>query len=274
MSSEFEIIASKLTIQVGENLDETLRVLTFEPEGEKKATMVLIPGFISLPLAWDELLMKMKDDYHIIYIETREKHTSKINKSSSFTAERLGDDMAQVLDYLMIEEYFLVTSSMLAAVVLRALSRKVLNPKFTFLIGPVVALTESNFYWFILKVNVPIVYFLIVKPLAKLLMGIVHTQKDQRGQTNKYKQYLDNVEIRRARKCSLQLKALKITEAELKTIRSKCILVAAEKDKAHRSKVTHWMHKNIKDSEYEDLETNIAAHGLKLFELIEEKLNK
>ena len=147
MSSEFENFATTLHIQVGEGGKDKIRVLYYEPEGKIKDTLVLLPGFGSLPSAWDTFLMEMKENHRIYVIETREKHTAELSKKPELNEKRFAQDIADAIDHLLLEDYLLVASSMGAAFVLVALSMHLIKPRRTYLVGPVRKVEIPNYAW-------------------------------------------------------------------------------------------------------------------------------
>lgn len=268
----FENIAEKLYIQVADD-GTKLRVLYWEPKTEQiKGTMVLIPGYISLISAWEVLLEKMIENYRIYVIETREKHTSLLAKSSSMDVETMAHDIRKVIEYLMLEDYFVVASSMGAHFTLYGASKGLFKAKFIVLVGPLLQLPLPKIAWpFVYIANKPL-WKIIIKPLTKLIVRLFYLNPDQKEQIRKYFGYLDNLEVRRVRKSLLALKKSKITETDLNKIEISCLCIGAERDKAHQANLTYWISKKLSQAKYFDLHTNIAAHGLPLLEVIEREI--
>ncbi|MHA1202609.1 MAG: alpha/beta fold hydrolase [Candidatus Heimdallarchaeaceae archaeon] len=274
MSSDFESIATTLFIQVGEGGEDKIRVLYYEPEGKIKDTLVLIPGFGSLPSAWDVFLDEMKENYRIYVIETREKHTAELGKKPELNEKRFAKDIADAIDYLMLEDYLLVASSMSGAFVLVALSMHLLKPRRTYLVGPVRRVEIPDFAWPVAYMAIGPVWYLILKPLVKLWLKYIYLDRTQKEQAKKYFGYFDSYNVPRARKSILTMRKFRLTDEDLNKVEAKCILIGAEKDKAHAADITIGVGKAIKDSEYYDLETNIATHSTPFVKLIEELESK
>ncbi len=274
MSSEFENIATTLFIQVGEGGEDKIRVLYYEPEGIIKDTVVLIPGFGSLPSAWDIFLNEMKENYRIYVIETREKYTAELRKKPELHEKRFAQDIADTIDYLMLEDYLIVVSSMSAAFVLVALSMHLIKPRRTYLVGPVRKVEIPSYAWPFAYIAIGPVWYLILKPLIKFWLKYVYLDRTQKEQAKKYFGYFDSYNAPRVRKSILTMKKFRLIDEDLNKIDAKCILIGAEKDKAHAADITINVGKAIKDSEYYDLETNIATHSTPFVELIEELESK
>lgn len=274
MSSEFEQYATPLYVQVGDTGQDLLRVHYYEPEGEVKDTLVLLPGFGSLPSAWDKLLLAMMKDYRIYVIETREKHTAKLGKKPDFSPERFARDVVDIINYLMLEDYLMIASSYGAGFTLLAMSMGILKPRTVYMVGPVLRIEVPNYTWpFVYIMNRPL-WYLFVKPVAKFILKYIYLDRSQKEQAKKYFGYFDNYNVKRVRKTMLTQRKFRITDEQLAKVKGNCIFVAAEKDKAHASDITLGIHKAVKNSKYYDLETNIAAHSLPLAELIEKLESK
>ena len=269
MSSDFEDIATTLYVQVGEGGKDKIRVLSYEPEGKVKDTVVLLPGFGSLPSAWDVFLDEMKENYRIYVIETREKHTAELRKKPDLTETRFARDIGEAIDYLALDDYLLVASSMSGAFALLALSMHLIQPKRTYLIGPVRKVEIPNYAWPFAYIAIGPVWHVILKPLVKLWLKYIYLDRTQKEQAKKYFGYFDSYNVPRARKSILTMRKFRIVDEDLHKIEAKCILVGAEKDKAHADDVTIGVRNAIKDSEYYNLDTNIATHSTPFVKLID-----
>ncbi len=269
MSSEFEQYATAQYVHVGDTGEDLLRVHSYEPEGEIKDTLVLLPGFGSLPSAWDKVLMEMMKKYRIYVIETREKHTAQLGKKPDFSPERFAKDVVEVIDFLKIEDYLMIASSYGAGFTLLAMSMGLMSPRSVYMIGPVLRVEVPWYTWpFVYIMNRPL-WYLFVKPVAKFVIKYFYLDRSQKEQAKKYHGYFDSYNVKRVRKTMMTQKKFRITNEQLAKIERNCIFVAAEKDKAHASSITLGIHEAVKGSRYYDLGTNIATHSLPLVELIE-----
>lgn len=274
MSSEFEPFATQLYVQVGDTGKDLLRVHYYEPEGEIKDTLVLLPGFGSLPSAWDKLLLAMMKDYRIYVIETREKHTAQLGKKPDFSPERFARDIAEIVDYLMLEDYLMIASSYGAGFTLLAMSMGILKPRTVYMVGPVLRIEVPGYTWpFVYIMNRPL-WYLFVRPVAKFILKYIYLDRSQKEQAKKYFGYFDAYNVKRVKKTMLTQKKFKISEEQLAKVKGNCIFIGAEKDKAHAADITINIHKIVKNSKYFDLETNIAAHSQPLVDLINKLENE
>tara|TARA_B100000678_G_scaffold235465_1_gene204853 strand:+ start:272 stop:637 length:366 start_codon:yes stop_codon:yes gene_type:complete len=78
--------------------DVSLRVITFSPAADYKNPVIfIIPGWISMVEGWKTLLSDFTRDHTVIYMETREKSSSKISNYSNLGVEKIGEDIAMVI---------------------------------------------------------------------------------------------------------------------------------------------------------------------------------
>ena len=80
----------------------------------------------------------MTKDFEVYYLETREKSSSVHINKQPLTIESLGDDLPYVLSELNLinKSFILFGSSLGATVILDSMSRKIVNPTLSILIGP------------------------------------------------------------------------------------------------------------------------------------------
>ncbi len=269
MSSEFEKLAETEFISVNDSGDEKIRAHKLLKD-EHAPVLVLVLGLNSNSLAWDDFLLYMNKSYSVYVIETREKKATITTNKTTFHQDNFASDIAKAINYWGLEHYILFASSMGAAFTLHALTKDLIKPDRIYLIGPVLRLEAPKFAIYAGMLITKCSWRFFLKPFAKFYIRNFHTQRDQKEQSEKYIGYLENVEPTRARKTTKGLKNFLITEDELRKIKRKCILIGAEKDKAHHASITRHIHSVLEDSEYYDLGDNISAHSLPLAQLAEE----
>ena len=87
----------------------SIRVIVWKPNEVSKSydgTVVMVPGWGALFEGWRPLVSEWVRHRHLVYIETREKASSKITRKisrSDFSIERHSKDIAIVLKSLDIE---------------------------------------------------------------------------------------------------------------------------------------------------------------------------
>jgi len=108
-------------------------------ETSENFTLVLVAGWVSIVLGWDDFLMEAKDFFNILYIETREKATSIVPKKGKFDLERYALDIKEALEYHQLKEKdtIMFASSFGAILVALMLKKLGINPYLSILVGPI-----------------------------------------------------------------------------------------------------------------------------------------
>ena len=124
--------------------DVYIRVIVWKPKeanGIYEGTVVMVPGWGSLFEGWRPLVSEWVRHRHLVYIETREKASSKITRKiskSDFSIERHSKDIAIVLESLDIEHSSVdwYSSSLGSTVLIDAYQRGVLGGRSSVLLAP------------------------------------------------------------------------------------------------------------------------------------------
>jgi pimeloyl-ACP methyl ester carboxylesterase len=117
----------------------SLRLIDFQPPRPgNNPVVVFVAGWVTQIMAWKEVLLEMTRDYRVIYLETREKISSKIKGRAEFAVEAIGKDIVALVDHFQLHEksYLLFGSSLgVTAIVdcVRFLNRQ---PLCLVLVGP------------------------------------------------------------------------------------------------------------------------------------------
>ncbi len=102
--------------------------------------MVFVPGWVSDPAGWTELLTAMTAEREVVYVETREKASARLParaRVADFTVARLADDLRTTCAGLALDrDPVLMGSSLGGTVILEALKHAGLKVRAAFLIGP------------------------------------------------------------------------------------------------------------------------------------------
>ena len=122
----------------------SIRVVVWNPNEVSEnydGTVVMVPGWGSLFEGWRPLVSEWVRHRHLVYIETREKSSSKINKKISkfdFSMERHSRDIGIVLESLNIEQSMVdwYSSSLGSTVLIDAYQRRVLGGRSSVLLAP------------------------------------------------------------------------------------------------------------------------------------------
>jgi len=117
---------------------ELLYVSFSPPEPSESPVILFIPGFVSLIDNFRETLIELTRSHSVIYVETREKSTARINPDHRFSVDEITSDIVHFAD-LMIPagvRYVMAGYSLGATVIAEAFSRLRRKPEAVILLEP------------------------------------------------------------------------------------------------------------------------------------------
>lgn len=113
--------------------------VTFSPPEPAGAPLILfIPGFVSLIDNFRETLIELTRSHTVIYVETREKSTAKINPDHRFSVEEITSDIVNFAELRIPEGkgYVMAGYSLGATVIAEAFPRLQRKPEAVILLEP------------------------------------------------------------------------------------------------------------------------------------------
>ncbi len=118
-----------------------LRVLTWTPARERRPPLLVVPGWISGIESWRELLREVLPSRRVVYVETREKPSARLERrlgAGDLGIEAAAADLRSVVEALGLapEGATAVGSSLGATALLQAMKNDGLPVAGAFLIGP------------------------------------------------------------------------------------------------------------------------------------------
>ncbi|MCE7734861.1 MAG: hypothetical protein GPJ54_08300, partial [Candidatus Heimdallarchaeota archaeon] len=125
-----------------------LRHLYYHPENPK-GRILMYPGMNTLVLSWIDILNGLhEENFQIDYVESREKHTSKLDKKLKITKERMLLDCVESIKILNLEngEYTAIGSSLGSTTLIHLLADKKIEPNNVILVGPAVVLRVPTIF--------------------------------------------------------------------------------------------------------------------------------
>lgn len=117
---------------------ELLSVSFSPPEPSESPVILFIPGFVSLIENFRETLIELTRSHTVIYVETREKSTARINPDLRFSVDEITSDIVHFAE-LMIPEgvrYVMAGYSLGATVIAEAFPRLGRKPEAVMLLEP------------------------------------------------------------------------------------------------------------------------------------------
>jgi len=241
----------------------SLRVITFSPcQPGKKPVVVFVPGLVSLIGGWREVLLEMTRDFHVYYIETREKITSKVKGKVDYSLEAIGKEIAALVSHfnLQSQNYILFGSSFGATAILESCRFLETDPLCLVLIGPNAVFRVPKFYRFIIRVFNPR-FYLLLKPVVKWYLKTfrLDTGADY-AQYEKYCQSLDAADPWKLKKTAIVFSRYEVWDL-LANIDYPTLIVGASRDSLHEPGNLKKMVSMMKNAVYLDLETNKLTHS-------------
>lgn len=272
MEADFERIAERKMIKVSDN-SEILVLHSKAPEGSSAVfNLIIVPGFASIVLGWNDFLIRAKDYFNIYYLETREKKSSRLEKKSEYTVDRISSDLSELMEIFKLDSdnTIFFGSSFGAIVIADALFKKKINPFLTVLVGPPEKIEMPPFFRYLIFV-VPSFFYRLFAPIGKF--WIKKSKSESPEQAAKYIRVIDEGDAKKWKRFSTRLAFDKYWDTYA-GIENKVLVIDESEDKLHRSKVTMKIAASIKNSELVDLKTNKFTHSAGLADFLYEKVNQ
>lgn len=172
----------------------SIRVLVWNSEGTglDSGTVVMVPGWGSLFEGWRPLVTEWVKSRHLIYIETREKASSKFNRRISkddFSIERHSKDIAAVLEALDVEQANIdwYSSSLGSTILIDAFEKGDLDGRSSVLLAPNPDFRFPLWSRIIIYSPLPMVAF---RKMVGFVAWVVNRRTKEEGQKVRYRRAL------------------------------------------------------------------------------------
>ena len=250
-----------------------LRHLYYHPDNPR-GRILMYPGMNTLVLSWIDILNGLyEENFQIDYVESREKHTSKLDKKLKITKERMLLDCVESIKTLELDksEYTAIGSSLGSTTLIHLLSEKTIEPKNVILVGPAVVLKVPMIFRFLLPVTNTWTYNNIAKKIMQKV--IIRKYTNEKADPKQKKKYWLALELAEPIRLKKTLKAWNgnTINGDLNKIdgtKTKCYVIGATEDRLHDVSETKGITEQIQHAEYIDLKTNSAAHEQPLIDLL------
>ena len=272
IQSEFEKHADIDYIQVSDS--SYLKILKTNAKQNKKDaySLFLVPGWGSIPLGWDDFLLDIMTDFNILYLETREKDSSRLNKKTKNDLDRCSSDIKDVVESLDIDQHRLIVmgSSFSTPIIAHALAHKKIQPKLGVLVGPAIKFKPPPTFMFLTAI-IPGRFITILKPIGRLWIRFFKSEDE--FQAAKYYRVMKEADPVKWKKIGRNFPKLIFRELYRK-IPVKMLIVDEAEDKMHETEQTQEVASMIKDSIYIDLRTNRNTHSSPMADAIRDCLKR
>ena len=218
-------------------------------------TLLMVPGWGTLPISWKGFIEEARKDFDFIYFETREKASSILPKK----AERLSTDLALAIEQLDLDQnkLILVGSCMGANLIADGLANNKYDPFDSFLIGPqpkwpmpfgTRPLTRLGTRFTLTPIR-PFLRFWIRK-----------TQSDTPETAAKYIRVVNEADPRKWWYIGKPIARENYLPMYTK-LKKHVVLVAEEGDKMHKAKDAHKIAHAVKNASLISMPSNKATHS-------------
>ncbi len=172
----------------------SIRVLVWKEEGIEpdSGTVVMVPGWGSLFEGWKPLVTEWAKRRHLIYIETREKASSRFNgriSKDDFSIERHARDIEAVLDVLDINQKSIdwYSSSLGSTILIDAFEKGDLDGRSSVLLAPNPDFRFPLWSRMIIYSPLPMVAF---RKMVGFVAWVVNRRTKEEGQKVRYRRAL------------------------------------------------------------------------------------
>jgi pimeloyl-ACP methyl ester carboxylesterase len=198
----------------------------------------------------------------LIYIETREKRSSQIEGTTSFTIETQSRDIVNVVEYFNLYQngYFLMGYSLGATILAHGYTYLQKKPEGMILLDPTPVFRYPKWSLLLIRNFGSDLYF-ILKPIAKwYLRNFYINKKEDPEMAVISSQALDNADPKKLRQSILDIAGYEVWD-RLEAINCRTLMAAASKDGFHNQDEIGRMMQRLPDAEFIDLETNLRLHS-------------
>lgn len=243
----------------------SLLVVTFTPqEAGSSKTIVFIPGLASVIDNFRDTVMELARHHKVIYIETREKSSARIDKNHRFTVDEITADIVHFADekFSAGDSYVMAGYSLGATVIAEAYGRLKNRPEKIILIEP--NATFKFPAWLAVLARFSGIIYRPVKPFLKWYMRRfrINLKED-------YEMYLINCRILDAAepvRLGRAIRALRpyVMGDCLESITAPSMVVVASKDMFHSHGEGSGISERIEHCRKIDMEDNKQTHSAEM----------
>ncbi|MCY3410592.1 MAG: alpha/beta hydrolase [Candidatus Heimdallarchaeota archaeon] len=256
-------------IEVEEGV-KTMLIKSTPQVNESKRAVLIIPGWFSMIVGWNDVLLNLSKNTIIYFWDTREHTTSPHErKDIDYSIPRIADDFSVLIQYLehKIEDMIVVSSSLSGTILFNYLARYERWPYQTLMIGPNPRISTPPILPFIF-LHVPLIFFkLAIKYIKWHIMKFL-IDSNQPGQGYKFLQVMRLAQPARIRASARKVLKYNAWEGDIAKIDAPIILIASRIDKMHGAERTMKIHNALKNSCIKYFESNLDAHSAKMGEFI------
>ena len=254
-------IAEEYWIEVESGVSIRTLVWKGEHADEKSGTVVMVPGWGSLFEGWRPLVTEWVKSRHLVYIETREKSSSRFNRKISkkdFSIDKHSKDIAAVLNYLDINQARIdwYSSSLGSTLLIDAFQRGQLNGRSSILLAPNPDFKFPIWSRAIIYSPLPMMAF---RKMVGFVAWVVDKRTKEEGQRIRYRRALLSQDVPKMLFSARWNLGYKIPE-DLSNIGVPCAVMTAESDTLHDFDKVERIADSIPNCRLIEIPSNQYAH--------------
>lgn len=236
--------ASKEYIQVSDGAE---LLLHSTKKSDNDLTILFLSGYSAVPSAWNDLWDELFNNFNLIYLETREKSTSKLDRTHNCDLNRISLDIKEVIHKigLIPEKTVLIAVSIATVYLARVIADNLISPKGIILIEPFRTPRISKTLTFIAKLFPN----WVVQPFIRTVIKMwIRTFIPKGIELALYKKYIDTLQVNRMRKQSPMIHW--DSTDDFKKIKCPTWVISAEEDFFHSNEKVEEICKIIRQSHH------------------------
>ncbi len=255
--------------------DVHIRTLCFKPAEKTDAMpMVLVTGLSTVIESFRGIMQGITAHHPVIYVETREKPSSRVTGTCSFDMDAFSADVCAAVAHHGLEEngYILAGYSLGAAAIMHGYAELHAKPHCVILAEPVPAFRFPAWSKPIVKGAVPL--YPVVKPFVKWYLRnfMIDTKKDVEVMRI-VERALDSADPVKLRNTMLAISGYEAWD-RLDRIDRPTLIVATSRDTLHNHDDILRMSSLLQYSEWVDMEDNKRSHSREMAEVMRDYFRK
>lgn len=248
-----------------------LRVLSWKPKEESSKharTLVMIPGWNSVPEGWFPILSEWVKQRPVVYVETREKGSCIIDSAiskESFQIQNITSDLPLILEKMELDpsKCDAMGSSLGATLLLEGLREESLVFRSLVVLSPNLAFVPP--IWARPLIPAPLFMY---SALVKFVIWYLDKRLKEEGQRIRYRRTLLAAPIDRLRLCSIVFRKYKMN-LDFSHTSAPVGILRASSDTLHDHSDAGKLSKQIPNSTLIEIESNQFAHEAAAIPVIE-----
>lgn len=239
----------------------SLRCVTFHQPSDVGRPILFVPGWISLMNSWRYFLPQLTAHKSVIYLESREKYSSRLSCGVSFTIADFVSDIVGAVEQLGLESggYILAGSSLGATSILESVPELAAQP-----LGLGLILPNSRYdlprHTQLLK-YLPAPLLPIIKGIAQQIVRRWKMSARDHGQKERFFAAMSAANATKLRDSTLSLYQYSLNWQALRHIQTPALVIGATQDRLHNQAEVRRIAESLPNAEYADLSTFTASHS-------------